>query len=63
LPEYFSNFTNIFDKSKANKLLKQKRFKYFINTINPLLYKLLYNLFKVCLKALKLYLANAIKKR
>ena len=63
LPEYFSSFINIFNKSKANKLLKQGGVKHFINTINPPLYKPLYNLFKFQLKALKLYLVNAIKKR
>jgi hypothetical protein len=47
LLKYFSSFTNVFNKSKANKLLKQKRVKIFINIINPLLYKPLYNLFKV----------------
>jgi len=47
LLEYLNSFTNVFNKSKASKLLEQRGFKYFINITNPPLYKPLYNLFKV----------------
>ena len=46
LSEYLQDFFNIFNLNKANKFPKQKGFKYFINIINLLLYKPLYNLFK-----------------
>ena len=46
LSEYLQDFFNIFNLDKANKFPEQGGFKYFINIINLLLYKLLYNLFK-----------------
>lgn len=63
VPEYLSDFADVFDEAKAGELPDLGGVEHSIDTTDPPPYGPLYNLSETQLEALRDYLANAIKKR
>ena len=64
LKKYF-NFSNIFNKAKANKLLEYLRHDLVIELIDDkqLFFKLIYNIFRIELEVMYKYINEMLAKR